>query len=79
MMARSRVYRFDIQCPDFGSNRMRKDGFTNGRQAYRRLGQALQAQGVARYPECGALSAVGRLLGTVRPPFWDGLKAGPSR
>ena len=35
-MARSRVYRHDIRGPECGSNWMRKNGFTNGRQAYRR-------------------------------------------
>ena len=34
-MVRSRVYRHHIRCPDCGSNRMRKDGFSNGRPAYR--------------------------------------------
>ena len=34
-MARRRVYRHDIRCPDCGSNRMRRDGFSDGRQAYR--------------------------------------------
>ena len=33
-MARSRVYRHDVRCPDCGSNWMRRDGFTNGKQAY---------------------------------------------
>ena len=33
-MARSRVYRHHIRCPDCGSNRMRRDGFSNGRPAY---------------------------------------------
>ena len=35
MMVQSRVYRPDIHCPAFGSNWMRKNGFTNGSQAYR--------------------------------------------
>ena len=34
-MARSRVYCPEISCPECGSNWMRKNGFTNGRQAYR--------------------------------------------
>ena len=33
-MARARVYRHDVRCPDCGSNWMRKDGFSNGKQAY---------------------------------------------
>lgn len=78
MMAQSRVYRHDIHCPDFGFNWMRQNGFSNGRhiyrggdcqrictpgEAYRRPGKALKAQGIARYPECDRLGAVGRLLG----------------
>ena len=34
-MARPRVYRHDARCPGCGSNRMRKDGFSGGRPAYR--------------------------------------------
>lgn len=31
-MARSRVYRRDVRCPDCGSNWMRRDGFTNDKR-----------------------------------------------
>ena len=77
-MARRRVYRHDIRCPDCGSNRMRRDGFSNGRPAYRcgdcqhgyapggayrRPGPAVKEQGIARYVEGSSLSAIGRLLG----------------
>ena len=63
-MARLRVYRHDIRCPDCGSNWMRKNGFTNGRQAYLcgdcqrggapggaycRPGKELKVPGVAMY------------------------------
>ena len=34
-MARSRVYRHDVRCSDCGSNWMRRDGCTNGKQAFR--------------------------------------------
>ena len=34
-MARRPVCRRHIRCPDCGSNRMRRDGFSNGRPAYR--------------------------------------------
>ena len=59
-MVRRRVYR----CPDCGSNWMRLDGFSNGRQAYRcgdcrrryvaggayrRPGPAVKAQAIAMY------------------------------
>ncbi len=34
-MARARVYRHDVRCPDCGSNRMRRDGCSrNGHQTY---------------------------------------------
>ena len=33
-MARSRVYRHDVRCPECGSNRMPKDGTSKGRQVY---------------------------------------------
>ena len=77
-MARSRVYRHDVRCPECGSNWMRKNGFTNGRQAYRcgdcqhgcvpggayrRPGPAVKEQGIAMYVEGSSLSAIGRLLG----------------
>ncbi len=34
-MARERTYRHDIRCPDCGSNWMRKDGLSRGKQSYR--------------------------------------------
>ena len=33
-MARPRVYRHDVRCPECGSNRMPKDGTSQGRQVY---------------------------------------------
>ena len=33
-MVRARVYRHDVRCPDCGSNWMRKDGFSEGKQRY---------------------------------------------
>ena len=66
-MARSRVYRHDVRCPDCGSNWMRKDRFANGRQAYRcgdcrrryipggayhRPGPAVKAQAIEMYDVC---------------------------
>ncbi len=33
-MVRARVYRHDVRCPDCGSNWMRKDGFSGGKQRY---------------------------------------------
>ena len=34
-MARPRVYRHQARCPECGSNRMPKDGYSKGRQVYR--------------------------------------------
>ena len=77
-MARSHVYRHDVRCPDCGSNRMRKDRFANGRQAYRcgdcrrryipggsyhRPGPAVKAQAIKMYVEGSSLSAIGLVLG----------------
>ena len=33
-MARPRVHRHDVRCPECGSNRMPKDGTSQGRQVY---------------------------------------------
>ena len=72
-MVRRRVYR----CPDCGSNWMRLDGFSNGRQAYRCgdcrpccvpsgaqrwPGPAVKAPAVAMYIEGISLSAIGRVF-----------------
>ena len=77
-MARSRVYRHDVRCPDCGSNWMRRDGFTNGKQAYscgdcrrryvphgayRRPSAGVKERGIAMYTEGSSLSAIGRVLG----------------
>ena len=77
-LARSRVYRHDVRCPDCGSNRMRRDGFTNDQSAYRcgdggrryvpqgaerRPGAAVQARGLAMDTAGSSLSASGRVLG----------------
>ena len=77
-MARARVYRHDVRCPGCGSNWMRKDGFSGGRQAYRcgdcrrrhlpggaylRPGPEVKERGIDLYLEGNSLSAVGRILG----------------
>ena len=76
--ARSRVYRHDVRCPDCASNWMRRDGFTNGKQAYscgdcrrryvpqgayRRPSAAVKERGISMYTEGSSLSAIGRVLG----------------
>ena len=81
-MARRRVHRDDINCPICGSGRMRKDGFANGRQAYRcgdcgrrcipggaynRPGPAVKARAVAMYAEGSSPTEIGRVLGYSAP------------
>ena len=76
-MARSRVCRHDIRCSHCGSNRMRKDGFASGRQAYRcgdcrrrrapggayrRPGAAVKEQALRMYAEGSSLRAIGPVL-----------------
>ena len=90
-MARQRVYRHDIRCPDCGSNWMRKDGFNNGRQtyscgdcrrrytpggAYRRPGPAVKERGLDMYCEGASLSAIGRVLGYSAPAVLGWVKQG---
>ena len=50
MMARSRVYRPEISCPECGSHWMRKNGFTNG------AGLAAAAIASAATPPAGLIS-----------------------
>ena len=81
-MARRRVYRHDVRCPDCGSNWMPKDGFTNGKQAYRcgdcrrryvpagayrRPGPGVKERGIELYLEGNTLSGIGRVLGYSVP------------
>ena len=90
-MARPRVYRHDPRRPDCGSNWMRKDGFTNGKQAYncgdcrwrsvpggafRRPGTVVKERGLALYLEGNSLSAISRLLGYSVPAVSGWVKKG---
>ena len=90
-MARRRVYRHNVRCPDCGSNRMRRDGFSNGRPAYRcgdrrrryvpggayrRPGPAVKTQAIAMYIEGSSLSAIGRVLGYSAPAVLGWVKKG---
>ena len=90
-MARRRVYRHDVRCPDCGSNWMRKDGFSGGKQAYscgdcgrryvpdgayRRPSAAVKQQGVDWYVEGSSLSAIGRVLGYSAPAVQGWVKKG---
>ena len=90
-MARPRVYRHDVRCPDCGSHWMPKDGHSKGRQrykcgechrsylpegAYHRPGPALKEHGLRMYLEGSSLSAVGGSPDTVRRRRWGGSKKG---
>ena len=92
-MARRRVYRHHIRCPDCGSNWTRRDEVSNGRQAYscgdcrrryvlggayRRPGPAVKAQAIAMYIEGSSLSAIGRVLGYSAPAVLGWVKKGGS-
>ena len=77
-MARPRVYRHDVRCPECGSNWMPKDGTSKGRQvyhcgdcgrrtipdaAYQRPGAADKERALAMYQEGSSLSAIARIFG----------------
>ena len=77
-MVRRRVYRHDVRCPDCGSNWMRKDGLSGGKQAYRcgdcgrrylpegayrRPSAEVKERALQMYGEGSSLSAIGRVLG----------------
>ena len=77
-MARPRVYRHDVRCPECGSNWMPKDGTAKGRQvyhcgdcgrraipdaAYQKPGAADNERALAMYQEGSSLSAVARIFG----------------
>ncbi len=94
MMARPRVYRHDVRCPDCGANWMVKDGHRKGRQryrcgecgrsdlpegAYRRPGPAVKEQGVRLYLEGSSLSAVSRRTGYSVPAVLGWVKKGGAR
>ncbi len=90
-MARSRVCRHDVRCPHCGSNRMRKDGFADGRQAYRcgdcgrrqapggayrRPGEAVKERALRTYAEGSSLRAIGQVLGYSAPAVLGQVKRG---
>ena len=77
-MARPRVYRHQVRCPECGSNRMPKDGHSKGRRvyhcgdcgrryipeaAYHRPGAADKERAMAMYREGSSLRAIGRIFG----------------
>ena len=77
-MARPRVYRQGVRCPECGANRMPKDGTSEGRQvyhcgdcgrsaiphaAYQSPGAADQEHALAMYQEGNSLSAIARIFG----------------
>ena len=81
-MARPCVYRHDVRCPECGSNRMSKDGTSQGRQvyhysdcgrrtipdaAYQRPATADKERALAMYQEGSSLSAIARIFGVSVP------------
>ena len=90
-MARRRVYRHHIRCPDCGSNRTRRDGSSNGRPAcrcgdcrprcvpggaYRRARPAVKAKAIAMDIEGSSLIAIGRVWGYSAPAVLGWVKKG---
>ena len=76
-MARPRVYRHDVRCPECGSKRLPKDGTSQGRQAdhcgdcgcraipdaaYQRPAAADKERALAMYQEGSSLSAIVRIF-----------------
>ena len=81
-MARPRVCRHDVRCPECGSSRMPKDGASKGRQvdhcgdcgrrtipdaAYQRPDAANKERALAMYQEGSSQSAIARILGVSLP------------
>ena len=76
-MARPRVHRHDVRCPECGSNWMPKDGTSKGRQVYHcgdcecrtipdaayQRPAAAQERALAMYQEGSSLSAIARIFG----------------
>ena len=77
-MARHRVYRNDVRCPECGSGWMPKDGTSKGRQvyhcgdcgrrtipdaAYQRPSAADKERALAMYREGSSLTAIARIFG----------------
>ena len=90
-MARPRVYRHDVRCPECGSNWMPKDGKSQGRQvyhcgdcgrrtipdaAYQRPSAADKERALAMYQEGSSLSAVARIFGVSVPAVSRWVKKG---
>lgn len=93
-MSRPRVFRHDVRCPDCGANWMRKDGFSNGRQAYRcgecrrryvpggayrRPGPEVKERALAMYTEGSSLSAISRVVGYSVPAVLGWVKKGSGK
>jgi len=93
-MARARTYRHDVRCHDCGSNWMRKNGQSLGKQsykcgdcnrlyvpdgAYHRPSAATKAKGVQMYLEGSSMSAVGRAFGYSTVAVMRWVKKGGAR
>ena len=91
-MARARSYRHDIACPHCGSNWMRKDGHSRGKQTYRcgdcqhrhtpagnrhYYPESVKRQAVAMYSEGMSMSAVARSMGVSLSAVFTWVKKSP--
>ena len=87
-MARARVYRHDALCPKCGSNWVKKDGRSRGKQIYKcnqcgrkhqenakhRFADERKAQAVKMRAEGMSLSATARVVGASVPTVSDWVK-----
>ena len=88
-MARSRVYRHDVRCPDCGSKWTPKDGHSRGEQTYRcrdcqhrftpegnrhYFPEAVKRQALDMYAEGAGITATGGCWECSRPPCSPGSK-----
>ena len=88
-MAKPRVYRHDALCPKRGSNWVKKDGHSRGKQIYKRYQRHMRqedakhrftdeqkAQAVKMRAEGMSLSATVRVMGASVPPVSEWVKKG---
>ena len=90
-MARPRVYRHDVRCPECGSNWMPEGGASKGRQvyhcgacgrrtipdaSYQRPSTADKERALAMYQEGSSLSAIARIFGGSVPAVGQWVRKG---
>ena len=88
-MAKARVYRHDALCPKCGSNWVKKDGHSRGKQIYKRnqrckrqegakhrFADEQKAQAVKMRAEGMSISATARVVGASVPTVSEWVKKG---